>query len=96
MAYPFFPMRSNSWLWLALNANQEERGNPKSESSPGMLHKLVSSIVEKLANYLAGRDPGEDAVGHVLGEDVGGGVDELACGKRVDGDAFHSDHGVKC
>ena len=61
-----------------------------------MLRKLVSGIVEKLAKYLAGPDSGEDAVGHVLGEDVDGGVAELAFGELVDGDAFHSDHALKC
>ena len=53
--------------------------------------KLVPGIVQKLAKYLAGPDSGEDAVGRVFG-----GVSELAFGERVDGDAFHSDHSVKC
>ena len=55
-----------------------------------MIRKLVPIIVEKLVKYLAGPDCGEDDVGHMLDEDVGGGVAELACGERVDGDAFRS------
>ena len=51
----------------------------------------------KLAKHLACPDSGEDAVGHVFGEDVGAGVAELGFGERVDGDVFHSrDHAVKC
>ena len=37
----------------------------------GMMRKLVSRIVEKLAKYLAGSDCVQDAVGHMLDEDVG-------------------------
>ena len=55
-----------------------------------MIRKRFSRIVEKLAKYLASPDCGEDAVGHMLDESVGGGVAELASGERVDGDAFLS------
>ena len=51
---------------------------------------LVSRIVEKLANYLTGLDCGGRAVGHMLDEDVGDGVAELASGERADGDSFLS------
>ena len=40
--------------------------------------------VEKLVTYLPGPDCGEDAVGHILDEDVGISVPGLASGERVD------------
>ena len=55
-----------------------------------MARKLVPRIVAKLAKYLAGPDWCEDVVGHILDEDVGASVAELASGERVDGDAFPS------
>ena len=42
---------------------------------------LVSRVVEKLAKYPAGTDCSEDAVGHMLDEEVGGGVAELSACK---------------
>ena len=61
-----------------------------------VIRKLVSGVVEKLAKDLAGPDCGEDAIVRMSDEDVGGGVDELACGQRVDADALQSDRAVKC
>ena len=55
----------------------------------GEIHKLVSRIVENIAKYLAGPNCGEDAVGHMLDENLGDGVAELAAGGR-DGDTFLS------
>ena len=46
-----------------------------------ILRELVSRIVEKLAQYLAGPDCGEHAVGHMLDEAVGDGAAELAFGE---------------
>ena len=68
-------------------------GNPKQSflgQIPDIMRKLISRIVQKLAMYMSGPDCGEDAVGHMLDESVGGGVAELASGERVDGDAFLS------
>ena len=59
-------------------------------SQMDMARKLVPRIVAKLAKYLAGPDWCEDVVGHILDEDVGASVAELASGERVDGDAFPS------
>ena len=67
--------------------------NPKEKrlvKIPRMIHMLVSRVVEKLANYLAGPDCGEHSVVHMLDEDVGDGVAELASGERVRDDAFLS------
>ena len=59
-----------------------------------ILRELVSRIVEKLAQYLAGPDCGEHAVGHMLDEAVGDGAAELAFKNLVnyvlDGDALFS------
>ena len=99
-AFPIFPVQGNSWLWIALNTeHQNERGNSKSEicvPHSRVIRKVVSSIVEELPKDLAGPDCDEDAVVRMSDEHVGGGVDELACGQRVDADALHSDRAVKC
>ena len=60
-----------------------------------MIRKLVSRIVQKRAKYLPGPDCSEDTVGHMLDEDIGGGIAELTSGERLDGDAFRSNHAVK-
>ena len=57
---------------------------------------LVSRVVEKLAKYPAGTDCSEDAVGHMLDEEVGGGVAELSACKWVYAGASRSGHAVKC
>ena len=46
--------------------------------------------MEKLPKSVAGPDCGEVALDHMLDEDAGRGVAELACGEREDGDAFFS------
>ena len=55
---------------------------------PESIRKLVSRVVEMLAKYLAGPDCGEEAVGYMHDDEVGGGIAELASGRRVDDDAF--------
>ena len=55
---------------------------------PGMIRKLDSRFMFPL--YPASPDCGEDAVGRILDEDVGGGFTEIASGEPVDGNAFHS------
>ena len=42
---------------------------------------MVSRIIEKLASYLVGPESGEDSVGHMLDEDVDGGVAALVSGE---------------
>ena len=46
--------------------------------------------MEKLPKSVAGPDCGEVALDHMLDEDAGRSVAELACGERVDNDAFLS------
>ena len=53
-----------------------------------MIPKVGLCFVEKLVEYLAGPNCGEDAGGHMLDEDFSGGVAELAPGQQVCGDAF--------
>ena len=54
----------------------------------GMIPKVGLCFVEKLVEYLAGPNCGEDAGGHMLDEDFSAGVAELAPGQQVCGDAF--------
>lgn len=62
---------------------------------PDVTQELVSLIVEKLANYLAGPCCGQAAVDHMLDEGVGDGVAEQASGGAVDDDAFLCGHASK-
>ena len=57
---------------------------------PDNIRELVSLMVASLAKYLAGPDCGDGAAGHMLDEEVGDAVIQLASVERVDGDGFLS------
>lgn len=81
-------MRNSSWLRIALNTQQQKYlGNPKDENvgpDPRYGAQVVSRIVEILPKHRPNCD--NDAIGHTLDEEFGGGVAELASDKRVDDD----------
>ena len=78
---------------LNRNANRKS-GTPVTAKCPTV--KCPMGRPQRYTKYLDGPDSGQDAVGHVLGEDIGGGVAGLAFGVRVDGDSFNSDHALNC
>ena len=57
-------MRSNSWVWVVLNAKSTKQcGTPKEhflDQISDIIRELVSRIVEELVKYLSG--PDRDAV----------------------------------